>query len=64
MIMMNILMRTDDDGSDLRCSEYTPYACSQEGEMMFRDPNGNDVQITEECCNDLGIHIRRKRINR
>ena len=39
---------------DLRCSGITPYACSQEGEMMFRDTDGNEVQITEECCNELG----------
>ena len=44
----------DENEGDLRCSEFTPYACSQEGEMMFRDSNGNEVQITEECCNDLG----------
>ena len=44
----------NNDGGGLRCSEITPYACSMEGEMMFRDSNGNEVQITEECCNDLG----------
>ena len=45
----------DDENGDLRCSDITPYACSQEGEMVFRDSNGNEVQITEECCNDLGF---------
>ena len=43
-----------DENGGSRCSEITPYACSQEGEMMFRDTNGNEVQITEECCNELG----------
>ena len=39
---------------DLKCGDYTPYACSQEGEMMFRNSNGEDVQIDEYCCNELG----------
>ena len=44
----------EENEGDLRCSGITPYACSTEGEMMFRDANGNEVQITEECCNELG----------
>lgn len=39
---------------DLRCGDYTPYTCSPDGEVNFRDPDGNEVQITEECCNELG----------
>ena len=36
------------------CDDYTPYACGTEGEMIFRDSNGENIQITEECCNELG----------
>ena len=48
----------DDDYNDddnLRdCSDYTPSVCLLDGTMQFKDPNGNDVQITEDCCVELG----------
>jgi len=44
----------EDNGEGRTCDYYTPYTCSQEGEVRFRNPNGEDVQIDEDCCNELG----------